>query len=100
MNTLRLPLRFSVDYTMETIPEGSTEYYATLLADSLRIEPGELPLSTAFGTLDPSFEYQTPKTAVQNAARHIPEISITDVSSKLENTGAIGVAVNFIIKES
>lgn len=100
MNTLRLPLRFKTDYSMETIIEGSDEFYATLLADSLRIEPGELPISTSFGTLDPSFEYQTPKAAVQNAARHIPEISITDVSSKLDNSGAVSVAVNFVIKES
>jgi hypothetical protein len=100
MNTIRLPIRFKIDSTMETITEGTDEYYATLLANSMRIEPGELPISTAFGTLDPSFEYQTPKLAVQNAARHIPEIAINDVSSKLEGGGSIGVMVNFTIKES
>ena len=100
MNTMRLPIRFGLDYRVLTITDGSDEYYATLLADSLRIEPGELPISTAFGTFDPSFEHQTPKTAVQNACRYIPEISIQDVSSKLDNAGAIGVMVNFVIKES
>lgn len=100
MNTLRLPIKFSIDSTMETISEGTDEFYATLLANSLRIEPGELPISTAFGVFDPSFGYQTPLNAVQNAARHIPEILVNDVSSKMEEDGTIGVMVNFTIKES
>lgn len=100
MNTLRLPIKFAIDSTMETITEGTDEYYATLLANSLRIEPGELPISTAFGVLDPSFGYQTPLNAVQNASRHIPEILVNDVSSKMEEDGTIGVMVNFTIKDS
>lgn len=100
MNTLRLPIRFKTNYSMETISDATDEYYAKLLADSLRIEPGELPISTSFGVLDPSFEYQTPLKAVRNAARHIPEISVTNVSSKLDNTGKILLKVDFTIKES
>lgn len=100
MNTIRLPIQFSVDYSIETITEGTDEYYATLLSDALRIEPGELPISTSFGVLDPSFGYQTPLKAVQNAVRHIPEISVNSVSSKLVEDGSLGVSVNFTIKES
>ena len=100
MNTLRLPIRFSASYAMESVVDGTEEFYATVLADSLRIEPGELPISTSFGVLDPSFEYQTPLKAVQSAARHIPEISIREVSSTLDNTGSVQVKVDFTIKES
>lgn len=85
---------------MENVIEGSDEYYATLLADSLRIEPGELPISTSFGILDPSFGFQTPLKAVQNASRNIPEISVTAVSSKLVEDGSLGLSVTFTVKES
>ena len=100
MNTLRLPINFSVDNRIETITEGSVEYYSTLLANTLRIEPRELPINTSFGVLDPAFDYQKPIDAIRNACRYIPEILIIDVSSKLDDTGSIDTMVNFTIKET
>lgn len=100
MNTLRLPIAFSVEKKMETITEGTAEYYSTLLANTLQIEPSELPINTSFGVLDPTFDYQKPVDAVRHACRHIPEILIIDVSSKLDNTGVVDTMVNFSIKET
>lgn len=98
MNTIKLPMSFKSDYTMSTVEEATEEYYSLLLADALRIEPGELPLTTSFGTLDPTFGYSTPLRAVQNAARHIPEISINDVSSTIDKDGKISLQINFDIR--
>lgn len=84
---------------MSTIEEGTDEYYATLLANTLKTEPYELPISTAFGVLDPAFGFETPLKAAQNAARFIPEISIQDVSSKLEVDGSLGVNIIFVTKD-
>lgn len=98
MNTIKLPISFRADYSMSTVTDGTEEYYSLLLADALRIEPGELPISTSFGTLDPSFDYSTPLRAVQNAARHIPEISINDVSSTIDKDGKINLEIKFDIR--
>jgi len=99
MTTLRLPIRFNGDYTMQVIEAGSEEYYATLIANTLRIEPEELPISTSFGILDPSFGTETPLKTVTNAARFIPEITIEKVSSKLGDDGKVELDINFSIKE-
>lgn len=98
MNTLRLPITFGPDYTIRTVEDGTDEYYSLLLADALRIEPGELPISTFFGVLDPTFGFDTPLRAVQNAARHIPEISVTDVSSTLDADGQVNLRVKFTVR--
>jgi len=96
-----MPIRFTNEAgrgQIATIEDGSDEYYATLLGNCLRIEPSELPISTFFGTLDPSFATSTPLRTVQNAARFVPEISITDVTSKTENDGSLGLNITFTVK--
>ena len=83
---------------MATVAEGSDEYYALLLADALRIKPEGLPISTFYGVLDPVFGFQTPLKAVQNAARHIPEILIEDVSSTIDEDGLIKLGIKFTVR--
>ena len=90
-----MPIRFKPDYSIETIETGTDEYYATLLANALRIEPNELPISTFFGTVDPAFGNDTPQKIVENIGRYIPEISIEAVSSTLDNSGKLSLAVQF-----
>ena len=98
MNTIKMPISFDSNYSMKTVVEGNDEYYALLLADALRIEPEELPISTTFGVLDPTFGFQTPLKAVQNAARHIPEILIEDVSSTIDDDGQIKLGIKFTVR--
>ena len=95
---LRIPIKFNRDYSMSTIEEGTDEYYGTLIANALRIEPEELPLSTFFGTIDPSFGTDSPLKIVQNIARYIPEILIEDVSSTMGKDGKVDIAVQFSIR--
>ncbi len=98
MNTIKLPISFNPDKTMKTLEEATEDYYAVLLADALQIEPEELPLSTSYGVLDPTFGSETPLKTVKNAARHIPEISIDDVSSTLAEDGKIALSIKFSIR--
>lgn len=93
-----MPISFNADYSMKTVEEGTDEYYALLLADALRIEPEELPISTSFGVLDPTFGFQTPLKAVQNAARHVPEILVEDVSSTIDQDGLIKLGIKFTVR--
>lgn len=99
MNTIKVPLRFkSNSYEMVTIEDGSDEFYATILSNAMRIEPLELPLSTNFGVPDPSFG-RTSEQSVYSASKFVPEISITSVSSKLDESGVSTLAITFERKD-
>lgn len=94
---MRMPFKFSKlsNYAIETIDDTSDEYFATLLANAMQIEAGELPLSTFFGVKDPSFDERATKSIVADASAYIPEITITKVISETNNDGTVNVSVKF-----
>lgn len=99
MNTIKIPMRFTSNtYSMVTVEDGSDEFYATILSNALKIEPQELPLSTSFGVPDPSFG-RTPEQNVYMAAKFVPEITVTSVSSKLDESGSNTLAITFERKD-
>ena len=99
MNTIKVPIRFkSNSYSMVTIEDGTDEFYATILSNALKIEPRELPLSTSFGVADPSFG-TSQEQSVYIAAKFVPEITVTSVSSKLDESGANSLAITFERKD-
>ena len=99
MNTIKVPIRFKPNsYGMVTVEDGSDEFYATILSNAMRIEPRQLPLSTSFGVTDPSFG-RTSEQSVYSAAKFVPEITITSVSSKLDESGANTLAITFERKD-
>ena len=99
MNTIKIPMRFKANsYSMVTAEDGSDEFYAIILSNALKTEPRELPLSTSFGVPDPSFG-TTEKQSVYMASKFVPEITITSVSSKLDESGANTLAITFERKD-
>lgn len=96
MNTIRLPIKFKNEsFEVETILDGSDEYYATLIGLAVQIEPGSLPISTFYGTKDPTFDNQQIKQVGSQVGNLIPEIRITNVEVIPNNNGQTNLAIKF-----
>lgn len=96
MNTIRLPIKFKHEsFEVETILDGSDEYYATLIGLAVQIEPGSLPISTFYGTKDPTFDNQQIKQVGSQVGNLIPEIRITNVEVIPNNNGQTNLAIKF-----
>ena len=96
MNTIRLPLRFTkTSFQMETIEDGSDEYYATLIGYAIQIEPNSLPISTFYGTNDPTFDLRQTGKVGQEIGKLIPEILVTDVNVVTDNNGTSNLSIKF-----
>jgi len=96
MTTMRLPIQFNSDsYSIDTIADGTDEYYISILSFTMRIEQGELPLSTSYGVSDPTFQETSPISVVNSASRFVPEIRILDTKVTRNDSGLVGVSVQF-----
>lgn len=97
MNTLRVPFKFNQrTYALETIKDDSDEYYANLIGLAVQIEPGSLPISTFYGTEDPTFN-ENPRQNISNqVTRLVPEISIKQVFATSSNSdGGVNLSIKF-----
>jgi hypothetical protein len=82
-------------FEVETILDGSDEYYATLIGLAVQIEPGSLPISTFYGTKDPTFDNQQVKQVGVQVGNLIPEVRITSVEVIPNNNGQSNLAIKF-----
>jgi hypothetical protein len=71
MNTIRLPITFNFDGSIQTIADGSDEYYATILGNSIQIEKGELALSQLYGIDDPVFSGKSVQRLMREVASYV-----------------------------
>lgn len=96
MNTLRLPISFNFDGSMQSIVDGSDEYYATILGNSIQIQKGELALSRLYGIDDPVFSGKSLQRLMSEVAAYIPEISVSETSiSRASENGDVDVSIRF-----
>lgn len=96
MNTMRLPIRFKKEsFEMETITGDSDEYFATLIGFAIQIEPNSLPISTFYGTKDPTFDVKQVKQVGVRVGNLIPEVRITSVDAIQNNNGEVNLAIKF-----
>jgi hypothetical protein len=96
MNTLRLPISFNFDGTMQSIVDGSDEYYATIIGNSIQIEKGDLPLSQLYGIDDPVFSGKSVQRLMREVASYVPEVTVTDVGVQRADTeGNVDVKIQF-----
>ena len=96
MNTIRLPITFNFDGSIQTIADGSDEYYATVLGNSIRIEKGELALSQLYGIDDPVFSGKSVQRLMREVASYVPEITVSDVSvERADTNGNVDVKLQF-----
>lgn len=96
MNTIRLPIRFSsISSQMEIINENTDEYYANLVGFAIQIENNSLPISTFYGSSDPTFDDRQTGRVVQEVSRHIPEIKIIEVNTVKDTSGKTTLGIRF-----
>lgn len=94
MDTFKFPIRFRGG-GVEKIQEGTDDYYAHLLALSLQIIPGELPLNPQYGVEDPTFDESLVRDLAFTAGAFIPEIIVDTASADLDNNGQVQIKVSF-----
>lgn len=95
MNTLSVPFRFTQNGSAAQHDEGSDSYYAHILSNVLQTEPGELALDSSFGTEDPVFQRISRASIVEMAAKYVPEIQVTDISTIIDDNGNEQVVISF-----
>lgn len=100
MDMMAFPVRF--DSTgIQKLTDGTTDYYSQLLSICMLTEPSTHPMSPDFGSYDPSFRIIDRGVFVLNAARFVPEITITniDVSGLDSESNSTRVSVSFDINQ-
>jgi len=96
MNTIRLPIRFKKEsFEMETIKDDSDEYFATLIGFAIQIEPNSMPISTFYGTKDPTFDLKQVKQVGVQIGTLIPEVRIVNVDTIPNTNGEVNLAIKF-----
>ena len=80
---------------METISDDSDEYFATLIGIAIQIEPNSMPISTFYGTKDPTFDTKQVKQVGVQIGNLIPEVRIVSVDAVQNNNGEVNLAIKF-----
>lgn len=95
MDTISLPISFRQgDFEKHT--DGTDEYYAHILALTMQIEPGELPITAEYGCYSPIFDNRSIANLAVTAAQFVPEIDLVDVDLLDFNDGQIRIDVSFV----
>lgn len=80
---------------METIKDDSDEYFATLIGFAIQIEPNSMPISTFYGTKDPTFDNKQIKQVGVQIGNLIPEVRVTSIDAIPNNNGEVNLAIKF-----
>jgi hypothetical protein len=98
MDMIKFPVRFDSTGFVK-LRDGSEDYYAQLLTIAVQTEPRTHPFSPFFGVLDPAFRGIDRGVFIFNAARFVPEVTITNIDSSLDPTmESIKISFSFRIK--
>lgn len=99
MDTIRFPIKFDSSGVVK-LEEGSVDYYTQLLTFALLTEPQTYVFAPRFGVYDPSFSTIDKNLFVLNAARFVPEVEITSLSTDTGNDGTVNSSFSFVVKET
>jgi hypothetical protein len=94
MDTFKFPIRFRQG-EVEKWQEDTDEYYSHLLALSLQIMPGELPINPQFGIEDPTFNESLTRDLAFTAGAFIPEIIVSTASITTDSAGQTKINIDF-----
>lgn len=94
MDTLKFPIEF-FNGEIKKLAEQSDDYFAQLLALSIQIIPGELPITPTYGIEDPTFENSLTRDLAFTAGAFIPEIYIEQARIRQNENGEVQVALSF-----
>lgn len=94
MDTFKFPIRFR-NKEIEKFTDGTDDFYAHLLAMSIQVLPGELPLNPDFGVEDATFDETLTRDLAFTAGAFIPEIIVDSAELALEENGKVRVNLAF-----
>jgi hypothetical protein len=97
MDCLKFPIKFTAG-SINTLQQGSIEYYRQVLTLSILTENGEHPITPDFGIFDPSFTSMEPIDFVINSARFIPEVEILNFNPAQTTDGSFNIEFDFIVR--
>ena len=98
MDTIKFPIKFDTT-GLSKLAEDSDDYYAQLLTIAILTEPLTHPFSPRFGVYDPAFRGVDRGLFILNAARFVPEVEITGISTNIDNSGTVNATFSFIAKD-
>lgn len=94
MDTLKFPIRFRRG-GVDKFQEGTDDFYAHLLALSMQIIPGELPLNPQYGIEDATFSESLTRDLAFTAGAFIPEIIVDVAEIVTDETGQTRINISF-----
>lgn len=94
MDSFKFPIEF-LNGDVKKLDDAGDDYFAQLLALSIQIIPGELPLTPTYGIEDPTFENALTRDLAFTAGAFIPEIFIEQAKIRQNENGEIQVVLSF-----
>lgn len=94
MDSFKIPMKFR-NGDVEKVVDNTDEYYAQLLALTVQILPGELPLTPDYGVADPVFSQEAKEQLAFTAGAFIPEIFLESVDIQDDVNGRSRIAIGF-----
>lgn len=94
MDSFKIPMRFRSG-VVEKVLDNTDEYFSQLLALTIQILPGELPLTPDYGAPDPAFDEEAKELLAFTAAAYIPEIVLDSVAIENDVNGRSKIAIGF-----
>lgn len=94
MDSFKIPFQFK-NSQIEKVVDGTDEYFAQLLALTIQILPGELPLSPDYGVPDPAFSEEAKQQLAFTAGAFIPEIVLQSVDIEDDISGKSRISIGF-----
>jgi hypothetical protein len=98
MDCFKFPIQFSRGQVRK-LADSSDEYFAQLLALSVQIIPGELPITQTYGIEDPTFQTSLTRDLAFTAGAFIPEIFIEQARIRQNENGEVQVTLSFAKRE-
>jgi len=93
MDSLKFPITFNNDGSLNKLAEGSDEYFKQLVSFCLLTEPNSLRLTPDFGVFDITFNKLAPEALAISVNKFIPEIQIKNIKGSLaEDDGTLTVS--------
>lgn len=97
MDMIQFPIKF--DSTgLKKLKEGTSDYYSQLLSISVLTEPLTHPMTPQFGSYDPTFRTIDKGLFVLNAARFVPEVRVTGLTTEQDIDSKINISFSFEIE--
>jgi len=100
MQTLVFPLTFGSNGRAAVYDSSQRVFFDQVIALTVRIEPGELPLDPGFGTVDPTFDTGEPNGLRSSLAQYWPQIRVSAIERfDISDSGNVSIFVDYTTED-